>query len=456
MNNAVATHLSQSHPGGWMPLDQTHVARWLQRLRAHVAAAPRELVPPIAELQSLVAGTPLLQSQAQAMFEEAWQREHETPLGQAQVRTFEEFLILLNGIMTTAPEAYQDVQSQSPAGLIGFPVNALLNWPLATEPGYLFFSNALINQQFKKILSYWSLFLQSPASRYVLTERASLLDPDILVVPWLGDLAKREMVQVASGALGEGVNPTPGSFEGIFHCDPASDYEGFASWDDFFTRTFRPGVRPVSFPADEDVIVNACESAPLQVQTSVSLSQPFWLKGQAYSLENMLDFDEVAPRFEGGTVYQAFLSALSYHRWHSPVSGTIRKVRIVSGSYYLGNLYQGFLDPDGADPSAPNNSQPFLTSVATRALIFIEADNPKIGLMCVVPVGMAEVSSCEVTVKAGDRVQKGDPLGMFHFGGSTHCLVFRPGVELAFDFYGQTPGLEASNLRVNTALARVK
>ena len=56
----------------------------------------------------------------------------------------------------------------------------------------------------------------------------------------------------------------------------------------------------------------------------------------------------------------------------------------------------------------------------------------------------------------GQRVEKGDLLGMFHFGGSTHCLLFRPGVELEFDFYGQQPGLEASNLRVNTALARVR
>jgi len=27
--------------------------------------------------------------------------------------------------------------------------------------------------------------------------------------------------------------------------------------------------------------------------------------------------------FVGGTVYQAFLSALNYHRWHAPVAGTI-------------------------------------------------------------------------------------------------------------------------------------
>ena len=57
------------------------------------------------------------------------------------------------------------------------------------------------------------------------------------------------------------------------------------------------------------------------------------------------------------------------------MSGTIRKVRVVNGTYYLENQFEGFVDPQGADPSAPNNSQPFLTSVATRALIFIEADN---------------------------------------------------------------------------------
>lgn len=39
----------------------------------------------------------------------------------------------------------------------------------------------------------------------------------------------------------------------------------------------------------------------------------------------MLAHDKLAEQFVGGTVYQAFLSALSYHRWHSPVSGKIVK-----------------------------------------------------------------------------------------------------------------------------------
>lgn len=456
MNKAVETRMNRARPGGWVPQDQAHIRRWIARLKHYVTQQSRPLAAPIAELRDLVNGDPLLHAQANAMFREAWRHEHLTPLGQIEVQSFDEFLALLNGIMTTAPEAYQDIPTHEPSGLIGFPINALLDWPMATRSGYHFFANALVNQQFKKILDYWAQFLQSPASRYVLTEPVSRLDRETLIVPWLGEVAKAEMVQVARGAFGEGPDPTPARFEQIFQCDPAAEYQGFGCWDDFFTRTFRPGVRPVSAPEDDGVIVSACESAPLQVTGDVSLSDRFWLKGQPYSLDNMLDFDESAPLFDGGTVYQAFLSALSYHRWHSPVSGTIRKVRVVNGTYYLENQFEGFLDSDGADPSAPNNSQPFLTSVATRALIFIEADNPKIGLMCVVPVGMAEVSSCDVTVRVGDRVKKGDPLGMFHFGGSTHCLVFRPGVELAFDFHGQRPGLDATNLRVNTAIARVK
>ena len=78
------------------------------------------------------------------------------------------------------------------------------------------------------------------------------------------------------------------------------------------------------------------------------------------------------------------------------------------------------------DASGPNNTQGFLTAVATRALVFIEAKNPAIGLMCFIAVGMAEVSSCEIKVKPGDHLKKGDELGMFHFGGSSRSLPVLP------------------------------
>ena len=94
-----------------------------------------------------------------------------------------------------------------------------------------------------------------------------------------------------------------------------------------------------------------------------------------------------------------------------------------------------------------------LTGVVVSSAI--EADNPDIGLMAVLLVGMAEASSCEVSVYEGQRLDKGDPIGMFHFGGSTHCLIFRSGVELVFDLHGQKPGLQSNNIKINAAIATV-
>lgn len=188
----------------------------------------------------------------------------------------------------------------------------------------------------------------------------------------------------------------------------------------------------------------------------VPLKNKFWIKGHPYSLLDLLHNDPWTSKFEGGTIYQAFLSALSYHRWNSPVSGKIVKAYHINGSYYGEALSQGFENPNGADPVAANDSQAFLTSTATRAVIFIQADNPKIGLMCFVAVGMGDVSNNEITVRIGQHVKKGEQLGMFHFGGSTHVLLFQPTVDLDFNLHGQKPGIDSSNIKVRDEIAVVK
>ena len=65
------------------------------------------------------------------------------------------------------------------------------------------------------------------------------------------------------------------------------------------------------------------------------------------------------------------------------------------------------------------------------------------GLMCFLAVGMAEVSSTQALVEVGKHYKKGDPLGCFHYGGSTHCLIFRPETELEF-FNDVSMGTETS------------
>ena len=451
--------LGRNRAGRWLPKDPEHLSNWISDLISEADANPRQLIKPIQELKEIVDSDLTLNVAVYAMFAEAIEKRKYTPLGTPELKNFDQFLVLLNHIMHTAPEFTEcknNKGGEEPCGLIGFPINALLDWPMATDSGYVVFANSLFNQQFKRILVHWSKFLVSQESRYVLVDGRPKATPK--VIPWLSEKAKKEMVNVACEGI---MNPdqkadcNKKSFEEIFNCNPKDPYYGFKSWDDFFTRTFRSGVRPVASPEDPDVIVNACESAPLQVKYNVNELDTFWLKGQAYSLKNMMAWDPWANKFKGGTVYQAFLSALSFHRWNSPVSGTIKKAYVIDGSYYLENLYQGFRKPGGADPSAPNDSQPFLTAVATRALIFIESDNPKIGLMCFMAVGMAEVSSCQITVKVGQQINKGEQLGMFHFGGSTHCLIFRPEVNLDFYFHHQEPGLDSVNIPVNSRIASV-
>lgn len=147
----------------------------------------------------------------------------------------------------------------------------------------------------------------------------------------------------------------------------------------------------------------------------------------------MLGHDSLAQQFAGATVYQAFLSALSYHRWHSPVSGTVKKAFVVDGTYFSEPLWEGLGDPvshHGIEKAGITSGQGYISQLAVRAIIFIEADNPDIGLMAFIGIGMDEVSTCDITVKEGQHIKKGDQTGMFHFGGSSHCLLFRKSVDV--------------------------
>lgn len=406
--------------GKWLPSDQVVLDNWLQKLILETEADDRELLPEVAEFQELIESDPEIFMYFHQMFEQIPHKakfSHD-PTGNPLVKDYFHMLQYINQVMTKAPEFNK-------TGLVGFPINAILNWQMGTPAGTAVFLNDKVNRQLKKVLNKWAVFLGSPDSRYVLNA-----DPH---TGWFGEDAQASM-------------PT---FVEDFICDPSLPYHGFTSWDDFFTRQFRPGKRPVAESDNDAIIANACESAPYRIAENVKLRDTFWIKSQPYSLIHMLDQDPFTAEFVGGTIYQAFLSALSYHRWHSPVSGKIVKTRLIDGSYYAEAWSQGY------DPAGPNESQAYITEVATRALVFIEADNPDIGLMCVMFVGMAEVSTCDVTVYEGQHVEKGDELGMFHFGGSTHCLIFRPEVKLEFDLRGQTPGLETSNIPVRSKIATV-
>jgi phosphatidylserine decarboxylase len=377
---------------GWLPENQDDLESWLAGHRERVEAGGEQVAlhPVLTEFQELIDTDPVVRMYINQMIAQVPKAK---PYRKRHLESPGQLLRLINEVLTMAPEFG--------GSMVAMPLDAILDWTMGTPAGFAAFRDPRVNAMLKKILSAWCEFLSSGDSPYALNDSPS---------GWKSAEAQR--------AVG---------IEQYEH-DPQDEHWGFASWNDFFTRRFKDGERPVASPDDDKVIVSACESTPYGISTDVQRQDRFRIKSQPYSLQDMLADDDSVDQFVGGTVYQAFLSATNYHRWHSPVAGTIVRAFVQEGTYY------SEADSEGADAVEPMSSQSYLAHVAARAVILIEADDPVIGLLAFVPVGMSEVSSCMIDSKVtpGYHVGKGEELGYFQYGGSTHCLVFRPGAIAEF------------------------
>ncbi|MCH6471542.1 phosphatidylserine decarboxylase family protein [Sinomonas terrae] len=406
------TERDHKQQGGWLP-EQDDLEAWLQghAERTEDSDAETRWHPAVQQFHQLVTSDPTLRMYATNMIEQV---PSSKPYQQRHLHSFEQMLSLVNAVLTTAPEF-------SEGSMITTPMAGILDWTMGTPAGFAFYRDPRVNEGLKDILNAWCAFLDSEESLYVLNESDT---------GWKSDKAQQVV----------GMNQ--------FAHDPADPHWGFTSWNDFFTRRFADGERPVAGADDDRVIVSACESTPYKLSTDVQRRDEFWVKSQPYSLEDLLANDPAVDQFVGGTVYQAFLSATNYHRWHSPVSGTVVRAYVQPGTYF------SEADSEGADAVEPTTSQGYLAHVASRAIILIEADNPAIGLVAVVPVGMVEVSSCVIGehVVPGRHLEKGDDLGYFQFGGSTECVIFRPGAVESFALQA-IPQTSVSPVQVRSHLA---
>ena len=89
---------------------------------------------------------------------------------------------------------------------------------------------------------------------------------------------------IHKGWFGKDAMETMPNFTEEFECNPSAPRYGFKSWDNFFVRKFREGVRPVQDPDDDSVVANACESAPYRLAYNVKNQDIFWIKKYPYSL----------------------------------------------------------------------------------------------------------------------------------------------------------------------------
>jgi len=402
--------------GGWLPASDEDLKDWLRKLVEDTRSKP--------SLSSLSADTEKISSLVED-FRKFVKADSDMYMGfsrmlkgQKEIENLDEFLNLLKRVLQQAPSF----------GPFGPPVYMLLFRAMNTEAGFTTFLAEKLNKRLKELFNEWAKFLSSPASCHVLHDKEG---------GWFHKKALR--------ATTKDFQEHSFQFSKIFVCDPKEEYWGYKSWDLYFNRKFQQGVRPVELPPPHeksgDIIGGACESMLYKIGEDVKRSDMFWIKGEPYSLEHILQpnlynnkidgVEDVVKEFVGGTVFQGFLQVTGYHRWASPVAGTILKIVNVPGTYFVQS--PALLNESDSNPNDPTDpkrhpfvrSLSFITSISARQLIFIKADNEKIGLMCFIAIGMTEISSCEATVKEKQQVKRGDELGMFHFGGSSHALLFR-------------------------------
>ncbi|KAI3595029.1 phosphatidylserine decarboxylase [Moniliophthora roreri] len=403
--------------GGWLPTSpavtddfiEKHIRLAADKMRR---GADYSLNPCVEEFQKAIKNDPVMLDLFGQMILQA------KTLG-SKIDSFDQLIFMIDNIVTSPP-GFHTTATEDPQP-VGVPLYVVLDLLSNTSAGYDLFRKPEFNTAMKALLDCWGRYLTTPDSIRTLTNTE---------VGWFCQ-AGLDLLQ----SEGRGV------FNDTYVCpDPNAVNRGYTSWDAFFTRDVQPHARPITGPPQNFVVTNACESKVFRIAYNVQAHDLFWLKFQKYSLYDMLNRDELYERFVGGTVYQAFLGPQDYHHWHAPVDGVVKKVVLVPGTYYA------TLPDDGAPVNDPElehhdprgaliRSQPWLAMNATRMLIYIQADDPNIDLMCFIAVGMVEVSTCEKKVKEGDRVQRGDKLGLFHFGGSTHTLIFQQKAGVKFKTY---------------------
>ena len=100
--------------------------------------------------------------------------------------------------------------------------------------------------------------------------------------------------------------------------------EGWKNFNDFFFRQLQPDARPI-YERDDLMFATSPADCRMLVYPTISRATDLWIKGDNFNLTSLLDSEELAGHYEGGSLVIARLAPQDYHRFHSPVKGTIGK-----------------------------------------------------------------------------------------------------------------------------------
>lgn len=223
----------------------------------------------------------------------------------------------------------------------------------------------------------------------------------------------------------------------------SEDAKKWKTFNEFFYREFNGAnkkghtpLRPIAEPGNNNVITSPADCTYKEMYHIDENGNVLGINGKPTRMKlknthtvntvgDLLQDDKLAKAFHGGTFVHYFLSPFDYHRFHSPVDGTVKACKVVRGEVFLDVELNG----DG-EFHAPDSSEGGYEFQQSRGVFVVDAGKP-VGLVGAVPIGMAQVSGVDMYTKLkGKSVKKGDEFGKFMFGGSDTILLFQKNPNL--------------------------
>ena len=225
--------------------------------------------------------------------------------------------------------------------------------------------------------------------------------------------------------------------------------EGYETFDAFFTRRLKPGMRPAD--PDLDTIVSPADGRVDDLGV-IEPGATFHVKGRPYDVAELLDDPAAGAELEGGRFAVIYLAPRDYHRVHAPVSGPVVALRHIAGTLFPVNSI-GF------------EHVPKLLARNERVAVHQRSErHGRITTVMVGAIGVGRISmSFDDSVLTNDGLaaglrmygedppvlQRGAELGVFHMG-STVVLLAAPHEPLSLL---RSAG---DRVRVGDALARTR
>ena len=207
-------------------------------------------------------------------------------------------------------------------------------------------------------------------------------------------------------------------------------YESPANWktfNQFFSKHLRtPFERPIGCFDDPSIVVSPADSEPQGVwpidkDSNINCGEGLTVKlARYYNVNDLLAEDsKYKDAFANGLLSHTFLNVFDYHRYHFAVGGTVKEKKIIQKNVVL---EVDWIEEQGKYIPIASVGWQF---TQTRGYVIL--DTVEFGLVALIPMGMAQVSSVnfEENVKVGTTHTKGDMLGYFLFGGSDFIMLFQ-------------------------------